>query len=303
MLRLSLSLRRGWKMLVCLVLILLLAVQVIPKVQASETNDPALIGGKDSGLINILLIGRDSSGETTARSDSLILCTFRPATKEIIITSFLRDLYVEIPGHTANRLNAAYAFGGMPLIQQTIQKNFHVYIDGCIEVDFSNFPKIIDALGGVTMELRQDEAESINQKVSGSLAAGVNLLNGEQALAYSRIRNLDSDGDFSRTSRQRKLLFSLLESYRNANLLTILSVVSDTLPMVSTNLDGKQILMLTGKLFPLLDEPTVHSQRIPDDGQYSHKTIRGMAVLVADLDKVYDNLYHSLLPGDASATS
>lgn len=303
MLRLSLSLRRGWKMLVCLVLILLLAVQVIPKVQASETNDHALIGGKDSGLINILLIGRDSSGETTARSDSLILCTFRPATKEIIITSFLRDLYVEIPGHTANRLNAAYAFGGVSLIQQTIQKNFHVYIDGCIEVDFSNFPKIIDALGGVTMELRQDEAESINQKVSGSLAAGVNLLNGEQALAYSRIRNLDSDGDFSRTSRQRKLLFSLLESYRNANLLTILSVVSDTLPMVSTNLDGKQILMLTGKLFPLLDEPTVHSQRIPDDGQYSHKTIRGMAVLVADLDKVYDNLYHSLLPGDASATS
>lgn len=303
MVRLSLSLRRGWKVFLCLVLILLLAVQAIPKVQASEAKDPALIGGKDSGLINILLIGRDSSGEATARSDSLILCTFRPASKEIIITSFLRDLYVEIPGHKANRLNAAYAFGGMSLIQQTIQENFHVFIDGCIEVDFSNFPKIIDALGGVTMELRQDEADSINQKVFGSLAAGSNLLNGEQALAYSRIRNLDSDGDFSRTSRQRKLLFSLLESYRNANLLTILSVVSDTLPMVSTNLDGKQILMLTGKLFPLLDEPTVHSQRIPDDGQYSHKTIRGMAVLVADLDKVCDNLYHSLLPGDASATS
>lgn len=263
-----------------------------------DTDDTALIGGEDSGLINILLIGQDRREEARARSDSVILCTFHPESKRIIITSFLRDLYVPIPGYEGNRINAAYAFGGTPLLKQTIQDNFGILIDGCAEVDFSSFSQLIDILGGVTLELRQDEADSINQSVPGNLTEGTHLLNGSQALAYSRIRNLDSDGDFSRSSRQRKLLSSLLDSYRNADLLTILSVVVDALPMISTDLSKKQILVLAAKLFPLLDNPTVVSQRMPADGTFSYSTIRNMEVLTADLDSLRELLHESLLPPD-----
>lgn len=262
----------------------------------AEPTDPGLIGGEDSGLINILLIGQDRREDAGGRSDSVILCSFCPESREITITSFLRDLYVEIPGYESNRLNAAYAHGGMELLRQTMEKNFGIAIDGCIEADFSHFSQIIDILGGVSIELRQDEADLINSTVPGTLTEGVHLLTGDQALAYSRIRALDKDGDFSRTLRQRKLLSSLLDSYRNASLLTVLSVVVDTLPMISTDLSKKQILVLAAALFPMLDDPGIKSQRIPQDGAYSYSTIRGMEVLTADMQEIRDHLRESLLP-------
>jgi len=285
------SLRNLLKRLFCL----LLSALLLQPVSVAAAESPA-IGGRDSGIINILLIGQDRREESRARSDCIILCTFHPESKTVTLTSFLRDLYVDIPGYEKNRINAAYAYGGTALLAETLQKNFDIYTDGCVEVDFSSFAQIIDVLGGVSMELRQDEAEAINRAVPGSLTEGTHLLSGSQALAYSRIRNLDQDGDFSRTSRQRRLLTSLLSSYRNADLLTILSAVVDMLPMISTDLNKKQVLMLAAKLFPLIDGPTVVSQRIPADGTYSCKTICRMEVLVADMEKTRELLRKTLLP-------
>ncbi len=248
---------------------------------------PLGVAARDTGepdTINILLIGRDSREETPGRSDSVILCTICPAARSVTTTSFLRDLYLPIPGNEDNRLNAAYAFGGADLLQQTLQQQFDIETDGYVEADFSSFPQIIDLLGGVELQLRQDEAEAINAAVPGALAEGSQLLNGSQALAYSRLRKLDQDGDFGRSSRQRKLISALLESYRSADLLTILSVVVDVLPMLSTDLSKREILALAVKLFPLLDDPAISSQRIPADGTYSCQRIRGMDVLVADME-------------------
>lgn len=269
----------------------------IPEAGSRSATESTLIGGPDSGLINLLLVGQDRrKDETCSRADSMILCTFHPESKEIIITSFLRDLYVQIPGYESNRLNAAYALGGTELLQQTLKENFGIHTDGALEVDFSRFSQIIDTLGGVTLMLRQDEADSINKSVSGNLTEGTSHLNGEQALAYSRIRNLDGDGDFSRTERQRKLLSSLLDSYRDASLLKILSVVADMLPIVSTEMEKKDILYLAVKLFPMLDDPIVTGQRIPADGTYSFSTIRNMEVLVADATAIRNTLQESLIP-------
>ena len=262
----------------------------------SASAGDTLIGGKDSGLINILLIGQDRRDEERARADSILLCSFCPETKKITVTSFLRDLYVDIPGYEGNRLNAAYAIGGMDLLRQTMEENFSLYIDGCLEADFTQFPQIIDSLGGVTVELRQDEAELINKSVPGSLEEGSNLLSGSQALVYSRIRNLDNDGDFSRTNRQRKLVTSVLDRYRTADFLTIVTTVADTLPMISTDLSKRQILKLTAALFPMLDEPTVASQRIPADGSYRFDTVRQMSVLTVNMDDIRAHLRSSLLP-------
>lgn len=283
--------------LLCFLLVLLQILTLMPSASA-HSDTP------DSDLINILLIGQDRREEdTTARSDSIILCSFQPEEKKITMTSFLRDLYVEIPGHESNRLNAAYALGGMPLLKETIQNNFEITIDGCITADFSCFPQIIDTLGGVTIELRQDEADIINKTISGELAAGLHLLNGDQALAYSRIRKLDADGDFSRTSRQRRLLTSLMDSYRNASLITMMSVVADLLPMVSTDLSKKEIIKLAARLFPLMESPSVVSQRIPADGTYSFGTVRNMDVLIADLEEARLQLKTAFESENESGTS
>ena len=162
------------------------AIQSIHLSSSSEQNQQELVGGRGSGIINILLIGQDRrEGEDSkqARSDSMILCSFNQKTGQITMTSFLRDLYIPIPGHGSNRINAAYAIGGMELLRQTIQEDFQVYIDGCVEVDFVQFTQIIDLLGGVQISLRQDEAEIINQETGSSLTEGEQLLKGAQALA------------------------------------------------------------------------------------------------------------------------
>lgn len=277
-----------------LFLISLLVLSMLPlslPCHAAET----MIGGKDSGLVNLLLIGQDQQAEeAAARSDAIILCTLQPDAGKVIITSFLRDLYVSIPGHGENRLNAAFALGGMELLRQTIEDQFGVSVDGCIAVDFSHFSGIIDILGGVTMTLRQDEADAINGAVPGELTEGSFLLNGEQALAYARIRRLDADGDFSRTDRQRRLLSALLERWEDASFLSVLSAIADILPLVSTTLNSREILLLGAKLFPLMKEPELLSQRIPAAGTYCACTIRGMAVLKADMDAARSLLMKTL---------
>lgn len=252
------------------------------------------VTSQEPHLTNILLVGRDNRQEEPARSDCMILCSFSPDTGDVIFTSFLRDLYVPIPGHRDNRLNAAYALGGMSLLQETLEHNFGITVDGCIEVDFTSFPTIIDALGGISLTLRQDEAETINRETPGTLREGEQLLNGEQALIYSRIRNLDPDGDFSRSLRQRKLLTALLERYRNADLLTILSALSDTLPLITTSFSRRDVLRLGIRLFPLLESPQITSQRFPADGTYEYETIRGMNVLATDLENLRIRFHQSL---------
>ena len=259
-------------------------------------SDKDRIGGPGSDLLNILLIGQDSrEGEEGARSDSMILCTYNKTTREMTMTSFLRDLYVPIPGHGSNRINAAYAFGGTRLLKKTIDQNFCIAIDGCIEVDFSHFSEIIDQLGGVEMELRQDEAEAINRQTGSELTEGLQQLDGFQALTYARIRNLDLDGDFSRTNRQRKVINALVDSLRDSSIQELTPVIGSILPMLTTDLNRGQLLLYALELLPNLREIDIHSQRIPADGTFQDKTIDGMSVLVADMGAQQQHLRNTLL--------
>ena len=121
----------------------------------------------NDGLINILLVGQDRRpNEGRQRSDAMILCSFNPETNRMSAISFLRDLYVQIPGYDDNRLNAAYAFGGFELIKETFNHNFGITVDGCLESDFEGFEKIIDAVGGVEIELTSEEAEIVGDGAS-----------------------------------------------------------------------------------------------------------------------------------------
>lgn len=254
------------------------------------------IGGAGSDLLNILLVGQDArEGEDGARSDSMILCTYNKATQELTMTSFLRDLYVPIPGHGSNRINAAYAFGGTSLLKKTIDQNFHVAIDGCIEVDFTHFAEIVDQLGGVELDLRQDEAEVINQQTGSTLTEGTQHLDGFQALTYSRIRSLDTDGDFSRTNRQRKLMGAVVDSLREVSIKDMTPLIGKILPMLTTDLSRGQLFLYALEVLPHLSGIDIHSQRIPADGTFSDKTIDGMSVLVADMATQRQHLRNTLL--------
>ena len=243
---------------------------------AGDTSD-------NSSVTNILLIGADlQEGSGASRADCILLCTFHHEKKAIIMTSILRDLYVPIPGHSANRINAAYTLGGAPLLKQTLAENFDLDIDGCVEVDFSNFSQIIDLLGGVTLELRQDEADRINQSVSGNLTEGTQQLSGLQALAYTRIRKLDADGDFSRTHRQRKVIRALMEGYRETDPVHAVSIAAKIIPMLTIDMEYTNVIRLLLSILPIVKENNITSQHLPAEGMYQYETIRGMSVLTAD---------------------
>lgn len=239
-----------------------------------------------SNVVNIMLIGQDARpGQGRSRSDSMILVTINKSAKTITLTSFLRDMYVKIPGYADNKMNAAYAFGGMKLLNDTLEQNFGVKVDGNVEVDFSNFAKVIDLLGGVDMELRYDEAAYINQGTGRKdLGSGMQHLDGEQALFYSRIRHLDKDADFSRTNRQRKVINALIEKFRNTDVLTLMGLLKDLLPMITTDMKNSEIVDYATDLLPMLVDCTVVSQRVPGDDDYYFATINKMSCVVADME-------------------
>lgn len=236
-------------------------------------------------VVNILLIGRDAKTGSGARSDAMILCTFNKKNNTITLTSFLRDMYVEIPGYKKNRINAAYRFGGTKLLNETLYRNFGIRVDGNIEVDFDCFEKMIDRIGGIPVELTAAEAEFINTHERGSaLSAGYHVLTGKQALTYARNR-YDRDGDFSRTSRQRKLLNVLLEIYKSKSLQEVLSLIQEFRPMISTDISKSALTGYALSLLPMLSGAEIQMQAIPVEGGYRYAKIDGKSVLLPDLEK------------------
>lgn len=224
-------------------------------------------------LLNILLIGQDRRpGEGTQRSDSMILVTCNRRTNTITLTSIMRDQYVFIPGYGNDKLCHAYQYGGMPLLNQTLANHFGVTIDGNIEVDFSGFQSIIDLLGGVDLEITPREADYLASEYGLKLEPGMNHLNGKQALIYSRIRGLDND--YNRAGRQRKVLTCLMEKYKNQDLPTLLALLDQLLPLVTTDIPRNRLLSYAMDLFPMLTGAQLEQLRIPADGTFRGGYIR-----------------------------
>lgn len=250
--------------------------------------------GEGEHIINILLIGQDRrEGQGRQRSDAMILCTLNTEEKTLTMTSFMRDMYVKIPGYSANRINASYELGGMQLLDATLEENFGVKVDGNVEVDFGGFIEVIDMLGGVDIELNSSEANYLNRRGNWdvndssagqwSLKTGMNHLTGEQALAYSRIRYV-GNGDFERTERQRKVLNTLFEKCKDLSVLELNNLLEKLLPHLTTDMTNSQILGYAVQMFPMMSDLTITTQRVPADGTYSDAYISGMAVLKVDLE-------------------
>ena len=245
----------------------------------------------DDDLLNILLVGQDRRpGQGRQRSDSMILCSINVSSKRIAMISFLRDLYVQIPGYTDNRMNAAYVFGGFPLLKDTLKKNFGITVDGCFEVDFTGFTALIDKIGGVDISLSAAEANV----VGNGAVEGENHLDGTSALKYARIRKIDSD--FQRTNRQRKVLLACYEKVKQRSLKELLGLLDDALPYLTTDLSNSQIYAIAAKMFPIVSNVSIETYHIPPDGTYTDLYIRGMAILYPDLQMIRDILANEYIP-------
>ena len=245
----------------------------------------------DDDLLNILLVGQDKRpGQGRQRSDTMILCSINAKTKKIAMISFLRDLYVQIPGYTDNRMNAAYVFGGFPLLKDTLKKNFGISVDGCFEVDFNGFTALIDSIDGIDVSLSAAEA----RVVGGGTVEGDNHLNGELALKYARIRKIDSD--FQRTNRQRKVLMACYEKVKTRPLKELIGLLDHALPYLATDLTNSQIYSIAAQMFTMLTKMDVQTYHIPPDGTYTNLYIRGMAILYPDLHAIRDILLNEYIP-------
>lgn len=263
--------------------------EVKPEDVVIETVDPI----DNDELINILLVGQDKrEGQSRQRSDTMILVSINPQTKEVSLISFLRDMYVKIPGgYSDNRLNVAYVYGGFKLLNDTLYTNFGVRADYNIEVDFTAFVKIIDKIGGVTISLTEKEVNYLNDS---RLTVGENKLDGQQALAYARIRKIDSD--FGRTDRQRKILLSIFEELKKRPVDAVFTLINEVFPLLTTDMTNSKILSLATSLVPSMGSMKIESYSVPAKGTYYAATIRKMQVLVPDTKKIRNLLEKEYLP-------
>lgn len=256
-------------------------------IDENQYIDSSLLFSDDS-LINILFLGSDEREDLgSSRSDTMMLCTIDTANKEIKLTSFLRDSYVYIPSvGYSTKLNAAFSYGGAQLAIDTIEYNFKVDIDNYVMVDFETFELLVDLLGGITVDdVTTAEADYMNDvvKISGTpLVEGTNEMDGNTALWYCRIRYLDSD--FYRTERQRKVIESIIDKISETDFLTLIEIMEEVLPNVSTNISQNEIVSLAFKAISCLSYDITQMQ-IPVDGTWYNDTINSQAVLVMDIDE------------------
>lgn len=251
---------------------------------------------------NILLIGVDGDDSSDSlRSDSMILVSLDTVHGKIKLSSFLRDSWVQIPGHKFAKLNAAYAMGGAQLLVDTLEYNFKVNINDCILVDFTMFTDIIDAVGGIDVEVTPAEAQFINRTTRHTVNSGESVhLDGAQALVYCRIRKLDSD--YMRTYRQRKVINALLDKVKDGDLLKTVMAFFKVIPKIQTNMNPFEIACLAYRSgFSALFFDTV-STRIPTDSTSWNGTENSQSVVELDVPANAEYLYEFIYSGSGENT-
>lgn len=264
---------------------------------------------KDTEIVNILLVGADKNADeqnkksAERRSDSMMIATMDIKHGKLKITSLMRDLYVKIPRHGGNKLNAAYSFGGIQLLYETIADNFGIQMDGYAEVNFDAFVNVIDKLGGIEVTLTESEAKHLNntnyikRKKYRNVKVGLQKLNGYQTLGYCRIRHgkRQANGkypgvytasgkgdDYGRTERQRLTMQAVLKKIKTLSLEELFELAEVILPSITTDISKK---MIYSYLMAVIKMGTTELKQfsIPIEGGYTSQMINGGQCLVPDL--------------------
>lgn len=282
--------------------VLLFGILLMPQTAAcakEEEGQAAILpGGKDS--YQLLLVGSDRRDDTwNGNSDVMILVTIQSETQEIIMTSFMRDLCAQIPGHGTAKLNHAFAVGGAELLKETLEENYQLSIDNYMIVDFESMAEIVDSVGGVQMTVSDDESVILNQYLESMGASeyslqtgGDYLLNGYQTVAYMRIRYV-GNGDYERTQRQRDVLDAIFTQVQELDAQELLALAPDLLTQIEHDIDPLSLLELTASI-PAFTGYELKENRIPYDGLYTSQN----EMLVPELPETVERL-HELIDGNA----
>lgn len=285
------------------------------KMQEVETVDTIM----DENVYNILLVGVDRRDKSwNGNSDSMMLVSINNEKKRVSIISLMRDTYVDIPDHGYAKLNAAYAYGGGPLLTETIRNNFRIDVDRYAAVDFDDMINIIDAMGGVEITWTAKEVEVSN----GYILDMCNMLNeagegnwlyedhelpgpgtyncdGIQAVAYARNRFV-GNSDYQRTSRQRYVISQMMSKIQNMSVPQLTSFVVKCLPLVTHNINEKEIWDLVGDAPSILGYDFV-TDRVPYDGEYEIIEVNGQGMLVPDWSSTIAQMQETIY-GDGKAS-
>lgn len=262
-------------------------------------------------VINIALYGLDSRAKNDdgSRSDSIMVLTIDKTKNKIKISSIVRDTYVNIPDRGMDKINHAYAFGGPELAISTINNNFGLAIQDFVTVDFFGLAKVVDAIGGVQLDIQSDEIQYMNKYIDeiASLegvyakhitSAGKQNVSGIQAVAYARVR-YTAGGDFKRAERQRVLLMTIFEKIKTMNKTQYIDVINQLLPNVKTNMSSTNLISLAVDVLSS-GNSTIEQMKFPLDKNSGGQTINGVYYYVTDLDEskkaLQDYIYNDVKP-------
>ncbi len=287
------------------------------------TQNPSDIGANmaisDNKITNIALFGVDSRNGEASRSDAIMILSVDNKHKKIKLASILRDSYVEVPDNGMTKINHAYAYGGPELAIRTINENFGLDIMDYVTVNFDQLANVIDAIGGVDIELSEEERVSANQNIYTYAAesekdlpldyidgSGLQHLSGMQAVAYARIRNVGG-GDYERTDRQRRVLQQMFNKVMDMNVTSYPGLVNKLLPLVETSLDSGEIISLGLKALAG-GKPVFEQTRFPLNEDFENggagTMIDGLWYMVFDIEataqKIQAFIYDDVHPDDGT---
>ena len=258
---------------------------------------------QNAEIHNILLVGMDArKGQTTSRSDSIILLSYNATTHTAKLISFMRDTWVALPEKGWQRINAATAYGGVGLLINTINHNFDLDIQNYVMVKFDEFKDVIDLIGGVDVELDKAEINYINGKLHSEdknwkhdikSEPGVIRLNGAQALWHCRNRTI-GDGDFSRTSRQRQVLTQIITQGLGMDATALPGLIEELSQHITMNLSPDLIFKLASDAILHKDEVTIEMYNVPFNDTWQYASKNGASVLEVDIAETTRQL-HELL--------
>lgn len=246
----------------------------------NETKDIEL--PNDSNVYNLLLIGVDRRDKSWyGNSDSMILLSINKETKQIRMTSFMRDLYANIPEVGVKKLNAACAYGGGPLVEATIEDNYKIPVDNYASVDFDAMIDIVDAIGGIELSPSDDEVRVANDYINDMCkkkntdasahlytTSGTQQVDGYQAVAYARIRYV-GNSDYQRTERQREVLSKMMAKAKGLSVTELTALADKILPSVTHNIEQTTLLKLISEM-PTILSYDMEQSRVPYDDLYSN---------------------------------
>ena len=263
---------------------------VTEAVTEAETTVPVQVpicqqNKNNKDVINVLLLGRDARNAAVeyGRTDSMIILSYNKKTNDVRMVSLLRDIYVPIEGHGWNRINTAYAFGGIGLCINTINDVFGLDIQDYVTVDFGGLISVIDSIGGIDLDLTADEVFMYREmgRLPGDAAAGIHHMDGEFALIHARNRTLGTD--FERTRRQRDILTAIYQKVTASTSLTeVTRLITSALDMVKTNMSASTLITLAADVLQNGSSIEIDGAHVPFADTYRGGIVREMWVIEID---------------------